>query len=467
MKYFILLMLVGFLTISITVFSEERIEFKAPLLVAKDTATDTHLATNTETGVSIGMSTDAANKLDVKGNMVIGNTYSGQEINDFDGGLAVEGSVGIGTLSPGYKLDVAGNMHASGGMVIGDDTAVGDDAAKVTITPEDVVVGHIYEYKPTGGQHIGYLKTPQCYHASDPDSCDKDDSVQDCGASFITSRDYGEICYDWVNGDSKIYERDDDDTSNITEVKQALHVTRGNSTFDGPTVFSDNVSITAPDGEGHELNVTGDINFGGKLLKDGNEIGASLWTASGDNIYRESGNVGIGTVDPQAKLYVYDASNASIVIRRGNADSGSTAELLFGASALDHPRIKAGIFFERTGLYGKGSLHLAVDQADDVGSVTKDDARLTINEVGNVGIGTPSPGAELDVNGNVQVSGKIYQNNVEVSPPGTLCGFYIEDSGWQGANCNGHNPLASCPDGYTRMGGGVGDPDNFWTCVKD
>jgi hypothetical protein len=68
---------------------------------------------------NVGIGTVAflpVNRLDVKGNAVIGNTYSGASLAPVNG-LLVEGNTGIGTAAPTEKLDVAGNVKFSGALM--------------------------------------------------------------------------------------------------------------------------------------------------------------------------------------------------------------------------------------------------------------------------------------------------------------------------------------------------------------
>jgi hypothetical protein len=52
-------------------------------------------------------------------------------------------------------------------------------------------------------------------------------------------------------------------------------------------------------------------------LLDGDDVGSSYWTESGGNIYRETGNIGIGTTAPTEKLDVNGNLNVSGTISMG------------------------------------------------------------------------------------------------------------------------------------------------------
>ena len=54
----------------------------------------------------------------------------------------------------------------------------------------------------------------------------------------------------------------------------------------------------------YALDVTGDINFTGILRQSGAPYVSSQWTTNGTSIYYNTGNVGIGTTGPLAKLHV-------------------------------------------------------------------------------------------------------------------------------------------------------------------
>ena len=121
--------------------------------------------------------------------------------------------------------------------------------------------------------------------------------------------------------------------------------------------------------------------------------GGSLWTESGGNVYRDSGNVGIGTTDPQAKLS-------------------------FGADLLT-PR-KIALWDEVNNFYGLGLF------PGQLTFLTNDTEKMSILDNGNVGIGTPFPNSKLTVEGN---SGDYALININQQGSPMWAGLRLDRSG--------------------------------------
>ena len=110
------------------------------------------------------------------------------------------------------------------------------------------------------------------------------------------------------------------------------------------------------------------------------------------------GNVGIGTSTPFTPLQVHGADNATVMsIASSLALPGSWNGIDFGN---DYTR-KAGIFFQRTYNYYTGSLNFAVNNTLDGSEVGLSDTKMTITSTGNVGIGTASPYRKFQVRSGV------------------------------------------------------------------
>ena len=111
--------------------------------------------------------------------------------------------------------------------------------------------------------------------------------------------------------------------------------------------------------------------------------------------------VGIGTTDPQAKLHV----NGDAVIKAKlnvNGDAVINGKVGIGVrtpSTDAPPKIHLAIGDDDTGLKQQGDGELAI--------YTNNSERVRVNASGNVGIGTTTPQAKLDVNGSVNVSGAV------------------------------------------------------------
>jgi len=98
-------------------------------------------------------------------------------------------------------------------------------------------------------------------------------------------------------------------------------------------------------------------------------------------ILQDAGNIGIGNNSPQSKLHVYDASNSLIALgRAGNPQALAKWE------------------------YNSGTCSFGTRDTDNLELITNNVSRLFMNTVGNVGIGTTTPTAKLDVNGNVKAT---------------------------------------------------------------
>ncbi len=118
---------------------------------------------------------------------------------------------------------------------------------------------------------------------------------------------------------------------------------------------------------------------------------ASLWTEAGANVYRPSGNVGIGTASPASRL-----------------DVSGTAEMT-GFKLTTSPT--AGYVLTSDSA-GNGTWQAGGGGGDSDWTVDGNDMYATVS--GDVGIGTSTPGSKLDVEGTVQAIGLRVTTNPSV-----------------------------------------------------
>jgi hypothetical protein len=122
-----------------------------------------------------------------------------------------------------------------------------------------------------------------------------------------------------------------------------------------------------------------------------NGNGAGEWNISGNNIFNNnSGNVGIGTATPLARLAV----DSSIMLDADNSNDGTLTRsaLLFGNDK------KVGI----TRSWVNGS-----NFRSGLAFSTNSTRRMLIDSVGRVGIGTTAPQQPLHVSGNTYIGGNL------------------------------------------------------------
>ena len=129
-----------------------------------------------------------------------------------------------------------------------------------------------------------------------------------------------------------------------------------------------------------------------------------------------SGNVGVGTTNPNFKSTVYSATGNYFATALQSGAIGTPGNWVgqlygFGASAGYN---KGATIFESIDGNGRGKFHIALNDSANSSDVTLADTRLTVLSGGNVGIGTTSPTTLLSLYstsgamaGGIRIQGNI------------------------------------------------------------
>lgn len=160
---------------------------------------------------------------------------------------------------------------------------------------------------------------------------------------------------------------------------------------------------------------------------------ALMWKQNNKDIYFNSGNVGIGTMNPTFKLEVA----GSMAVNSNNniswiQSSGTGDEFVFaGIGLADYTTRKEWTFSHRKN--GTDVNSLGIEWYDG----SSYDRKLTIKPNGNVGIGTMNPTQKLEVAGNVYAYNDLGTSYVSSSGSGNnwdYSGFLLYDKntgkGW-------------------------------------
>ena len=132
---------------------------------------------------------------------------------------------------------------------------------------------------------------------------------------------------------------------------------------------------------------------------------------------QDTGNVGIGTASPSFRLQVETDNDATAGIYTRNSNTGTSASgalsvnsLVGGIGIRAHSAANSAwpsstLITSDSGF--TGGLNLFQNGANPIKLWTDGTERMRITSAGNVGIGTSSPTEKLDVTGNIYASGSI------------------------------------------------------------
>ncbi len=194
----------------------------------------------------------------------------------------------------------------------------------------------------------------------------------------------------------------------------------------------------------YDLDIVGNINLTGSLYQSGNSYSSTQWTTSGSNIYYISGNVGIGTSNPQYALDVKGSSNingtlylsslnmtttstqsAAITTFASSSVYGIVSEATSSSSQRTHIGFRVptigelgNIYTDSSllfGIYGKSQIYLNTPTLNTnanlsiTGNLDVDTGTFCVDATNNrVGILNTNPQYALDIKGTANITGALY-----------------------------------------------------------